>query len=186
MILRRFAIVIAALLASACSTLALNEAEVASLANPPADVAADVATLLPGAIVLVDETEAEIQRRGRPLNAVEARIAQAVGVQHPDKVRVLVHEDFLEPRDKAWLALAREFGVAVDVEEAGRTAGYGIEVKPGFVRSRRTLAHELAHVAQYERLGTPGLLRDYLTQILVVGYDRAPLEVQARASERLR
>jgi hypothetical protein len=65
----------------------------------------------------------------------------------------------------------------------GRAAGHGIELKPRFAHSRRLFAHELTHVAQYERLGKAALLRDYMTQMLMVGYDRAPLEVEARANE---
>jgi hypothetical protein len=184
--MRMYLMFFAALLATACSTLALSDAERASLATPPRDIADDVAALLPGATTFVDDTESEILQRGRPLTAFETRIAQAVGVAHPELVRVLIHNDFIEPRDPAFIALARELGIETDAEEAGRAAGHGIELKPSFVRSRRVLAHELAHVAQYERMGTAGLLRDYLTQLLTVGYDRAPIEVEARASEHLR
>jgi len=107
-----------------------------------------------------------------------------VGVAHPEQVRVLVHDDFIEPRDRAWVALAQRLGVDYDGEFAGRTSGYGIELQPR-LRSRRLVAHELTHVAQYERLGTPALLRQYFTELLVVDYERAPLEAEARANERI-
>jgi hypothetical protein len=173
------------LLASACSTVgALTDDDRAALATPPQGIADDVAALLPGAIVVIDDAEREILRRGRPLTADEARLAQAVGVVHPERVRVLVHHDFIEPRDRAWVALAQRLGVDYDGEFAGRTSGHGIELQPR-MRSRRLLAHELTHVAQYERLGTPALLRQYFTELRVVGYDRAPLEAEARANERI-
>ena len=164
------------LLASACSTLPLSDA----------DIADEVATLQPGAVVFIAETEREILRRGRLLTANETRIALAVGVAHPEQVRVLVHGDFIEPRDRAWLALAKKLGVEDDVEQAGRASGHGIEVQARFELSRSVFAHELTHVAQYERLGTAGLLRDYLTQLLAVGYERAPLELEAKANEHIR
>jgi hypothetical protein len=47
------------------------------------------------------------------------------------------------------------------------------------------MAHELTHVAQYERLGTPALLRQYFTELLVVGYERSPIEAEARGNERI-
>jgi hypothetical protein len=161
----------------------LTGRELAILADPPADIAADVAALQPGALVFTDDAEREILRRGRPLDARESGMALAVGVAHPEQVRVLVHDGFIEPTDEAFIALCRELGVDLDAPEAGRTSGHGIEVLPWFARSRTVMAHELAHVAQYERLGTAGLLRDYLTQLLTVGYERAPLEVEARSKE---
>jgi len=174
---QRGVLFVVALLAGACATHgSVNEDA----------IAAKVAALHPGAIVFVDETEREILRRGRPLNAEETRIALAVGVAHPEQVRVLVHEHFIEPRDRAWVALARRLGITTDAEEAGRAAGHGLELKRRFARTRSVLAHELTHVAQYERLGTPALLRDYLEQLLVVGYERSPIEAEARANERVR
>jgi hypothetical protein len=177
-------ILIAALLSPGCGTVAvLDDTDRAALANPPQRITDDVTALLPGAIVFLDDAEREILRRGRPLSAEELRIAQAVGVAHPEQVRVLVHPDFIEPRDRAWVALARRVGVDYDGEFAGRTSGHGIELQPR-MHSRALLAHELTHVAQYERVGTPALLRQYFTELLVVGYERSPIEVEARANER--
>jgi hypothetical protein len=178
-------ILVVALLIPACSAVGTSsDTDRATLAAPPQRVVDDVAALLPGAIVFIDDAEREILRRGRPLTADEARIAQAVGVAHPEQVRVLVHDDFIEPRDRAWVALAQRLGVDYDGEFAGRTSGHGIELAPR-MRSRSLMAHELTHVAQYERLGTPALLRQYFTELLVVGYERSPIEAEARASERI-
>jgi hypothetical protein len=177
-------ILLIALLPTGCGTVGtLGDDDRATLATPPQRVVDDVAALLPGAITFIDATEREILRRGRPLGVDEARIAQAVGVVHPEQVRVLVHEDFIEPRDRAWVALAQRIGVDYDGEFAGRTSGHGIELAPR-MRSRALLAHELTHVAQYERLGTPALLRQYFTELLVVGYERSPIEAEARGNER--
>lgn len=177
-------IFVVVLLATACGTIApLSDSERASLADPPPAIAESVAALQPGAVAYIEDTERETLRRGRPLTADETRIARAVGVAHPEQVRVLVHDTFTEPRDPAFVALARKLGVDVDADEAGSTAGHGIQIKPKFARSRRLLAHELTHVAQYERLGTAGLVRQYMTQLLMFGYARAPLEAEARANE---
>jgi hypothetical protein len=177
-------VVVVAILASACTTLApLTDNERAALADPPREIADNVAALMPGAIAYIDDTERQVLRRGRPLTPGETRIALEMGVAHPEQVRVLVHSTFIEARDPAFVALARKLGVEDDPDEAGRAAGHGIQVKPQFARSRSLFAHELTHVAQYERLGTAGVLRQYFVELLMVGYDRAPIEAEARASE---
>jgi hypothetical protein len=42
------------------------------------------------------------------------------------------------------------------------------------------LLHELAHVAQYERLGMRRFLRQYLHECLTEGYPLGELEAEAR------
>jgi hypothetical protein len=179
-------LLVVALLATACSTVApLSDSERASFANPPPEVAADIEALMPGAVAYIEDTEREIRRRGRPLKADELRLARRLGVAHPEKVRVLVTDVFIEPRDKAFLALARRLGVADDAEEAGRAAGHGLQIKPQFAGSRRLMAHELTHVVQFERLGMTGMLRQNFVELMLVGYARAPIEAEARDAERL-
>jgi hypothetical protein len=108
-----------------------------------------------------------------------------VGVAHPEKVRVLVTSQFIEPRDRAFIALVRKLGLASDAGEMGHASGYGIQLLPRISRSRRLMSHELTHVAQYERMGKIALLRQYFTELLVVGYERSPIEAAARDNERL-
>lgn len=72
----------------------------------------------------------------------------------------------------------RRYGVA------GITAGHGILLGIRHANDPRVLAHELAHVAQYERLGVRAFALRYLTELLSVGYFRAPLELQADAAMR--
>src|SRR5947207_677177 len=104
-------LIVIALLPGACGTLALTDRERAALADPPREIADNVAALEPGATAFTDDSEREITRRGRPLTAYETRIALAVGVAHPENVRVLVHEEFIEPRDPEFIKLARKLGV---------------------------------------------------------------------------
>src|SRR5688572_8771926 len=179
-------LLVVVLLAPACGTVGtLDDNERARLADPPRSVADNVAALLPGAIAYIDDSEREILRRGRPLTVEEARIAQAVGVAQPERVRLLVHDDFIQPRDRAFVALARRLGIDIDADLLGRTSGHGIQVRHASARSRRLLAHELTHVAQYERMGKADLLRQYFVELLVVGYGRSPIEAEARANEGL-
>jgi hypothetical protein len=63
---------------------------------------------------------------------------------------------------------------------AGLTLRYGILVRHDWWRDRRLVAHELAHVAQYERLGgIAPFLRVYLRECLIEGYPAGALEQEA-------
>jgi len=66
----------------------------------------------------------------------------------------------------------------------GLTLGYGIFIAAGNFTAR-VLSHEFRHVHQYEIRGSiAAFLPEYLQQIVTVGYDNAPLEIDARAWER--
>ena len=67
----------------------------------------------------------------------------------------------------------------------GLTLRYGIYIRADHWGDRRLVMHELAHTAQYERLGGfEGFLRQYLGECLTIGYPEAPLEQEARRIER--
>lgn len=173
------------LLATGCSTTKpLSGAEQASLAAPPPAIAARVAALQPAAVAFVKDSDREILGRGRALTTDEMALASEVGVSHPELVRVLVIDPFIAPRDPAFAIEAGKLGIGAS-SEGGRTTGYGIQIKPAYAKARWILAHELTHVGQFERLGTTGYVHEYLTELLLVGYARAPLEREAHANERL-
>jgi hypothetical protein len=157
----------------------LHASERAALAHPSADVIAQVDRLMPGVVALILSTEANALAKGRPLRADEIALAHSVGVAAPDRVRVL-EESALPGIDEPALAvLIRRLG-ASNPRRWGITARYGIVFKTR--PSKFLLAHELHHVAQYERLGVDGFARRYLTELLVVGYALAPLETDANAA----
>jgi len=65
----------------------------------------------------------------------------------------------------------------------GRTFGHAVSIRRGHL-SRRTLSHELRHVAQYEESGgIASFLPVYLAKVLEYGYASAPFEVDARRHE---
>ena len=67
----------------------------------------------------------------------------------------------------------------------GLTLGYSIFIVNGHVNDR-LLSHELRHVQQYERAGSiAAFLPTYLSQIVDLGYENAPFEIDARAHEIL-
>jgi hypothetical protein len=173
----------AALAAGCVSVGPLTDADRAALASPPPAIATRVDSLQPGAVAFVEDSDRAIAQQGRALTMDETVLARSVGVAHPEDVRVLVAAAFIAPRDSAFAVEARKLGIG-DASEGARTTGHGIQIKPRYAASRWILAHELTHVGQCERLGTAGFVHEYLTELLLLGYARAPLESAAHANER--
>lgn len=66
----------------------------------------------------------------------------------------------------------------------GLTLRYGIFIRADHWGERRLVIHELAHTAQYERLGGfKEFLSAYLDECLTVGYPNGPLEQEAKQWE---
>jgi len=121
--------------------------------------------------------EARLLKQGRPLAPDEMELARRMGVQHPEKVRVLVLAQFPFPDDPELAAQAKALGLSD--EAGGFGMGYAVLIKPQFEGQRQLLAHELVHVAQRERFGTEAFVRRYLLELKTVGYGRSPLEAEA-------
>ena len=174
----------------------------AAVPSRPLDPITQAQQLLPATLALLQTVELTTLARGRVLTPDEMRIARRLGVVQPERVRVLV-----TPVLPTWMAPdlmanasttgnsgtgnsnqpianidharpERRFGVA------GLTAGHGILLGIRHAHNPRVLAHELAHVAQCERLGMRAFALRYLTELLSVGYFRAPLELEADAAMR--
>ena len=177
----------------------LAAAEATAPSRPP-DAAKQAQQLLPATLALLQVAEQAAIVRGRVLTPDEMQIARRLGVTEPERVRVLVTPilpSWMAPDLEASATMTtgsvlhnanavasadhapeRRFGVA------GLTAGHGILIGIRHANNPRVLAHELAHVAQYERLGMRTFALRYLTELLSVGYFRAPLELEADAEMR--
>lgn len=178
----------AALLLAACvgeQWVRLTPEEQQKLATPGIRVNAIAHEATPVLADLLMATEADVLACGRPLSPDERTLARSLGVAAPEKVRVAVREQFPLPEDQRLVQASREYGLVFGTaEEVGRTQGYAILLKPGAAAS--TLSHELVHVAQTERFGgISAYAREYLVELLVVGYHRAPLEQEARKRQSL-
>jgi hypothetical protein len=178
----------ALLLLAACvgeQWVRLTPDEQRQLATPGIRITAITSEASPIVADLMTATEAEVLATGRPLTADELALARSLGVVEPEKVRIAVRETFPLPRDERLIQAAREYGLVLgSQDEAGRTQGHAILLKPAFAASRPRLAHELVHVAQFERLGgIEAYARQYLIELLVVGEKRAPLEQEATARQ---
>jgi hypothetical protein len=139
--------------------------------------------LLPPATAWVQAQEAKILASGRPLSETETKLAVLVGVQHPGAVRIAVVRNIPTPEDFELRSIAAETNL-IGPNTGGITFGHGVYILEGHV-TNRLVSHELRHVHQYETFGSIGaFLTTYLEQIATVGYDRAPLEMDARSFER--
>ncbi len=146
------------------------------------DLAAALPHLLPKAIAWAEARSTEITASGAPLTDLELRLAHLVGVQLPERVRILEVREIPRPEDPE----LRQAVAATDLigpHTIGLTLGYGIYIVTGRT-TNRLVSHECRHVYQYEVAGSiRNFLPVYLKQIAYVGYAAAPLEVDARAHE---
>ncbi len=137
--------------------------------------------LVPWVARWIGRQEARILRDGEPLPpGLLAYARDRLGVRAAAEVRVLVVEEVPLPVPP-WAR--RLGGFSAPRSPAGLAALRGIYVRPPWRRDRGVLAHELAHVAQYERLGgARAFLRVYLRECMVEGYPFSPLELEAGAA----
>ena len=147
------------------------------------DLATALPRLLPFAIQWVESMEADVLATGRRLTVSEGAFATAVGVRHAGRVRLKLVMALPQPTHPELRAAADQTGL-LGPNMAGVTFGYAIFVKQGCL-TNRLLSHELRHVYQYETAGSiAAFLPPYFQQIVTVGYDRAPYELDAQRSER--
>jgi hypothetical protein len=154
----------------------LTAAQQQALASPPAKVTQEIEHFLPRLLAWYAKAETGLLPQGRPLNPAEMRIAHLLALRHPDKVRIVVQEIFPLPDDPELRADAEKSGMG---SEDARTMGDAILLKPYLHEDPTVIAHELVHISQHDRLGREAFMRRYLTELEMLGYDAAPLEVEA-------
>lgn len=138
--------------------------------------------LMPAAIAWAEQSAQDIAQTGVALNESGLSLARRMGVMYPERVR-LKFVDAIPKPDEASLRTAIELGGFMGPNTAGLTLGHSIYIRNG-TDTVRLISHELRHVHQYEEAGSIALfLPIYLEQIVQYGYENAPYEVDARASE---
>ncbi len=164
-----------------CSCMSMrqpDEVQRAALVNPPPKAQAFVGKFLPRALDWYDQAEADVIAHGRPLTDDELQMAKQVGVSQPQKIRILVTKHFPDPKDQEFRN-AFDDSLPPSFLRGGLTTGYGILLKPHVEKNRRILAHEMVHVTQIERMGREAFLKSMMYELVIVGYLRAPLELEA-------
>jgi hypothetical protein len=135
--------------------------------------------LLPLAVEWAAAEEQRALREGVALSDEELSAAKAVGVREPTRVRLLRVEQIPFPTHPQLRAAADAIHF-LSPETRGLTLQYGIFVRWDCWANRPLVVHELAHTAQYERIGgILPFLRQYLSECLTIGYANAPMELQA-------
>jgi hypothetical protein len=102
-----------------------------------------------------------------------------VEVNRPKDVRVLLVRQVPVPEHPALIGACAALGF-LGPSTIGLTVFRGLYLRAGHERDRVLMAHELRHVAQYERHGgVAAYLAVYFRELLEHGYDRAPFEIDA-------
>ena len=137
-------------------------------------------TLLPLAYAWAAELERAILQSGVVLTESQLADAKLVGVQQPERVRLLRVAQIPTPADPALAAAVTTAGFISPVT-AGLAVRYGVFIRDNCWGQRHILVHLLVHVMQYERLGGFNcFLRAYLFEcILPPGYPHGPMEREA-------
>lgn len=139
--------------------------------------------LTPKAIAWAEAQSDNAARVGRTLSEPFLSIAQRVGVAFPERIRILDVPRLPMPEDPQLQQAAVATGL-LGPGMVGLTLGYAVLVCSGYGQDIRLLSHEFRHVYQYEQAGSiAAFLPAYLQQIVTVGYNNAPFEVDARAHE---
>jgi hypothetical protein len=140
--------------------------------------------LLPLACEWAEQQERHILKQGVGLTPGQMADAKLIGMADAARIRLLSGEQIPVPEHPA-LRAAAEATSLISPLTAGLTLRHGILIRSDRWGQRRLVVHELAHTAQYERLGgfRPFLER-YLWECLSIGYPAAPMEQEAIATER--
>lgn len=131
----------------------------------------------------VEKQEAYILANGIPLNEKQRLIASKMGIKHIDKIKIMQVESIPEPEDSILKEKNKILGF-FSSNTLGITYRYGIYIRNDFWEDESLLIHELTHTLQYERLGgIVDFLNQYIKECIYFGYDKSPLEIEARTME---
>ncbi len=173
------AVVLIVILLTGCSFVKKPTSdEIALLNNPPEHVKNKINKLLPVTIEWYSKTEKELLEKGRQLTKSEMHIARISGVAKPDKVRVIITNDFPMPKDENLQKEAIKYGFGSRFEGA-RMMGKAILIKPEHSNNSVILSHELVHLAQHDKMGREAFIKRYLIELEILGYSRSLLELEA-------
>ena len=131
----------------------------------------------------VEKQEAYILANGIPLNEKQRLIASKMGIKHIDKIKIMQVESIPEPEDSILKEKNKILGF-FSSNTLGINYRYGIYIQNDFWEDESLLIHELTHTLQYERLGgIVDFLNQYIKECIYFGYDKSPLEIEARTME---
>jgi len=141
--------------------------------------------LIPKGAIWAEQKEREILQVGVPLTESQLQEARIIPVMEPEKVRILRVSAIPLPDDPG-LRFAAQAIQLVTPRTQGLSIRYGIFIRDDYWNNREIIVHELAHTAQYERLGgIQQFFNQYISECIKYGYPAAPLEQEAINRTRL-
>lgn len=144
-----------------------------------------IEALLPLACAWAEKQEQFILQNGIPLNENQLADAKQIGVNFPERVRLLKVESIPQPEDPA-LHTAVDFLGFLSSSTIGLSLRYGIFIQAEHWGKRSLVVHELTHTQQFERMGGfDPFLRQYLRECMNEGYHFSPMEQEARQMEKI-
>src|SRR5262245_23446770 len=108
--------------------------------------------IMPLACAWAKRQESVIVREGVALTPNQIVDAKRIGVVAPERVRLKVVDQVPLPLDPILRFVGQKIGLIRGLT-IGMTLRYGIFICADHWGERRLVVHELAHTAQYERLG---------------------------------
>lgn len=143
----------------------------------------EIISLIPKASIWIEEQEAFILANGVPLSKKQKNSASKIGIKNINKIRLLKVELIPEPEDSTLNEASNAIGF-ISEDTLGITYRYGIYIRQEFWNNESLIIHELTHTLQYERLGgITEFLHQYLKECIYYGYDKSPLEMEAKTME---
>ncbi len=148
----------------------------------PSAVSVVVRAILPLVCAWAKRHESIILKTGVSLSNGQVETAKGLGILHPELVRLRVVAQ-VPPLNWLLRRAGAKLGV-VSGHTIGMALRYGIYIREDHWGDRRLLVHELAHVAQYERMGGfRAFLAQYLEECISPGYPLGDLEQEAKRAE---
>jgi len=143
----------------------------------------EIISLIPKASIWIEEQEAFILANGVPLSKKQKHSASKIGIKNINKIRLLQVKLIPEPKDSILKEASKAIGF-ISEDTLGITYRYGIYIRYDFWNNESLIIHELTHTLQYERLGgIAEFLHQYLKECIYYGYDKSPLEMEAKSME---
>ena len=140
----------------------------------------ELPALFPHVVSWIKDLDKRARETGGALSPLEQKLARSVGVARPEDVRILSVPQIPLPTHPRIRQLAQQIGLLTS-DTGGLTAIRGVIVQLTYTNNPRLLAHEFAHVEQYERFGIEAFLWEYIQQLAKYGYQSAPFEIEAEA-----
>ncbi len=169
-------------LLAGCSNLSTNNASAHTpsknrylVSHPSKATTKKINAIMPVALKWYDNVGRSLYASGRALSVAEIKMAKKLGVKKPKAVRVVILDKFPEP--DGYIKNNNHI-------EGARAMGNIIMIKPHFKNNSTIICHELVHVAQKDRMGLRGFLKQIALEKEILGYSGSMLENEAYALQQ--